>query len=328
MIMALLNVSCQRSNTQSRYAKIKIAHPIHFTPTTKEILQQLKLSHKELQTQLQRHLKAAGDYQLIDTRKDAPDGYVLRVNIGVNPMPPELDEQRQVRRFRHRLMVRYELIPFISQREIQTIQTIKDFAHLPEAKPSPEVLQNMIRELWTKSYGSLEMYGKLKRTTTSELLAKLTNNPIDSQKGDQKRRRADLDFRYHATRILGQRGESKAAKAMIGQLQTDEPELLLVTIGSLARLREPQAVQPLIALAQKSDGAFLAQILSALAEIGGEEAKSFLFTLANAHSLAEIRQTASEALEELKQRDRAKTAKQPQQRDSPEQTKQTGGTSK
>lgn len=106
------------------------------------------------------------------------------------------------------------------------------------------------------------------------------------------------EAREAALRILVERRDPRAFRAVAEELEGTEPLALRRAIGLAVELGDRRAVPLLITLAQdRSDGA-LQEVLYALGILGGEEAQAYLFTLSSGHDSAAVRAIADEALRE------------------------------
>lgn len=286
-------VGCKKDPSR---APLKLYQGVSFPAPTVTLLNKLKLSPKAWKKSLIQHIEKSGGVSWFTEKepKNQPkDGYQLLVEMGMQPLPPD----RRRKRVRVRWFMRYRLLPVTSGNEIHTLQESRDFSYsLKDKLPKRTVVAKLYETLWTQSMYSLTTFARLKEKTSEDLTKALASKDIYEQR--------------HAVLLLGQRKYKPAAKAMLPLLKSKSRPVLLATIGSLVRLRAKEAAVPLIQLSRQREGAFLAQILSALGEIGGEEAKGYLFTIASSHNNKLLRQTAKEALEELRQREaRAKEAK-------------------
>jgi hypothetical protein len=105
--------------------------------------------------------------------------------------------------------------------------------------------------------------------------------------------------REFAVRVLTERKHPGAALPLLERLKSPAPDEVRRAIGGLIELREPRAVPALIDLARLKDWSFLSEIIFALGAIGGDEAKAYLFTVAQGHDQPAIRAVAQQALDEL-----------------------------
>ncbi len=267
--------------------RLHLSRDIEFSHTSKALLKKLKLAQAPLLKQLRKHLEQEKSFLWFSEKNKPPaTGYKLRVALGMMPLPAD----RKRRRIRLRWYISYRLVPVTSGREVLNVQESRTMSYAVKDKfPKRETVAKLFRDLWKRGAQSLSAYGKLYLVSSHQLMLQL--------------KQKDAFLQRHATQILARRQYKAVIPLLIKQLKTKNRTLLLTTVGALVRLRARKAAVPLIQLARQREGAFLAQILSALSEIGGEAAKGFLFTIASSHNIPAIQQTAKEALLELKQRE-------------------------
>ncbi|MBN1961559.1 MAG: HEAT repeat domain-containing protein [Deltaproteobacteria bacterium] len=100
---------------------------------------------------------------------------------------------------------------------------------------------------------------------------------------------------------LGDRKSSQAVLPLCQHLNSEpKPELVLRTIGTLVTIGDQRAVEPLIELTAHRDPAFVMQLLYAIGSLGGHNAEAFLITVASGHPIEALRQSAEQALKEMK----------------------------
>jgi hypothetical protein len=75
-------------------------------------------------------------------------------------------------------------------------------------------------------------------------------------------------------------------------------------VGALVRLGDVRAVPALIARVPRGDPGFLTELVWALGALGGAEAEAYLFTVAQGHDSAPVREAARQALTEAQARRR------------------------
>ena len=112
--------------------------------------------------------------------------------------------------------------------------------------------------------------------------------------GDSNSRR-----RLYTLRSLRERRTPELVPRVIELLHDQDPEVALEAVGVLVAQHDQRAVLPLIQVAQGKDLLFLSQIVTAVGQLGGRQARGYLFTLAAGHSSEQIRRLAREALERL-----------------------------
>lgn len=112
-----------------------------------------------------------------------------------------------------------------------------------------------------------------------------------------------------ALRVLSERQNPAVAEILIERLGPDRDlDQARQAMGALAEMRERRAVKPLIEATRGKDAIFVREVLFALAQIGGEDAMAYLFTVAQGHDDEALRTAAQKALAELEARERGKTA--------------------
>ncbi|MBN2498847.1 MAG: HEAT repeat domain-containing protein [Deltaproteobacteria bacterium] len=109
------------------------------------------------------------------------------------------------------------------------------------------------------------------------------------------------EVRLYALRSLRERKLPSLVPDMIALLADEDDEIMLEAVGALVAQGDRRAVKPLIRICQEKDPVFVLQIITALAELGGPEARGYLFTLAAGHSSEDIRVRAAEALRQVQQ---------------------------
>ncbi|MBW2731011.1 MAG: HEAT repeat domain-containing protein [Deltaproteobacteria bacterium] len=105
----------------------------------------------------------------------------------------------------------------------------------------------------------------------------------------------DMDRLLKLIPIAAERKIKDAVPQLIRLLSHEKRPVSDRAIGALATLRDPRGVKPLTKLAKLRDSRRLAQVIDAVAAIGGAEAASFLDFLAGGHANATIRNLAREA---------------------------------
>jgi hypothetical protein len=121
--------------------------------------------------------------------------------------------------------------------------------------------------------------------------------------------------RDYALRVLAERQNPAVAEALIDRVKNDEdPDRVREAMGALAEMREARAVRPLIEATRGREPAFVREVVFALAQIGGQEAMAYVFTVAQGHDDPAVRDAANKALHELEQRERAQAAREGKER--------------
>ncbi len=114
----------------------------------------------------------------------------------------------------------------------------------------------------------------------------------------------DETAREAALTVLTERGHPAAVDALLERLKGDaDPERVRRAMGALAELREERAVRPLIESTRGRDAGYVREVVFALAQIGGDEAMAYVFTVAQGHDDPAVRAAAEQAMGELRQRD-------------------------
>jgi hypothetical protein len=113
---------------------------------------------------------------------------------------------------------------------------------------------------------------------------------------------ADPKVRDLAVQVLAERRNPAALPGLVARLKDPDPELVDRAVGALARLRDPRAVPPLIELTRRREGAYVAQLVRIVGDIGGADAEAWLETLRAGHPDEEVRDAAARALADLRRR--------------------------
>ncbi len=118
---------------------------------------------------------------------------------------------------------------------------------------------------------------------------------IAAVKSDDERRRLG------AMRIIAERkvGSAVTVLSEVVRNEDEKQRVVLAAIGALVAIDDPAAVPVLIDAGRSRPPAYLAQILFAIAELGGRDAKGYLFTVQSGHPDPALREVAKQALEEL-----------------------------
>jgi HEAT repeat protein len=80
-------------------------------------------------------------------------------------------------------------------------------------------------------------------------------------------------------------------------------------VGALAQIGDPRAVGPIIDLARRREGPFVAQMVRIIGDIGGAEAEAYLETMMAGHPDPAVALAAREALRDARRRNPAGTGK-------------------
>lgn len=115
--------------------------------------------------------------------------------------------------------------------------------------------------------------------------------------------------RDYAIRVLADRRNPAAVPYLIQRLDDDSVLMVRRAMGALVAIGDRRAVRPLIELTRRRPPQFVAEVIYALASLGGAEVEAFLFTLESGSPDEEVRRAAAEAFTELhKKRDEAAAA--------------------
>src|SRR5216683_2847702 len=111
--------------------------------------------------------------------------------------------------------------------------------------------------------------------------------------------RGALDY---AIRALADRRSPAVVPQLIARLEDDNPAVALRAVGALVAIGDRRAVEPLIEMTRKRPPQLVAQVLYALASLGGPTAEAFLYTLESGAPDDEVRHAATDALAELRRK--------------------------
>ncbi len=111
---------------------------------------------------------------------------------------------------------------------------------------------------------------------------------------------ADARVRGQAVQALGERGVKAAVPRLIERLRDADPKVAHRAVGALAQIKDPRAVPALIDLCRGGDSALTLQMARIVADIGGRDAQGWLLVLEAAHPDPRVRETAAEALDDLR----------------------------
>jgi hypothetical protein len=114
---------------------------------------------------------------------------------------------------------------------------------------------------------------------------------------------SDARVRDAALDVLATRKNPRAVAPLIERLQSDDALLVRRGMGALVEMRATQAVPALIDLTRGKDPGFQRELVFALGAIGGDEARAYLYTVAQGHDSPGVREAAERALEELTHRE-------------------------
>jgi len=117
-----------------------------------------------------------------------------------------------------------------------------------------------------------------------------------------KRRDGDAAVRDAALRLLVRAKDPRVADELIARLKTDDFEELHAVMALLVELKAPSTVNPLIEAARQRGPVFTREVVFAVATIGGPDAEAYLDFVASGHDDELVRQSAAQALKELRSR--------------------------
>ena len=117
---------------------------------------------------------------------------------------------------------------------------------------------------------------------------------------------ADPAVRDHAVRVLAERKNPAALPGLVARLADPDPDVADRAVGALAELGDPRAVAPLVELAHRRGGRAVEQYARLVGDIGGDEARAWLETLAAGHPDADVRDAAEESLAAMARREAAR----------------------
>ena len=118
----------------------------------------------------------------------------------------------------------------------------------------------------------------------------------------------DAQIRSCALKVLVDRKSVAAEPALIKQLSDPDLDAARAAVGGLVAIGDPKAVPALIDAGRGRPPEFKKELLFAVAELGGDEAHAYLYTVSSGADLPDMQKAAREALEELTAREQAHTA--------------------
>jgi HEAT repeat protein len=124
-----------------------------------------------------------------------------------------------------------------------------------------------------------------------------TDDELSRDLGD-----GDPRVRDYAIRALADRRSPAVVPQLIARLEDENPAVALRAVGALVAIGDRRAVEPLIEMTRKRPPQLVAQVLYALASLGGPTAEAFLYTLESGAPDDEVRHAATEALAELRRK--------------------------
>jgi hypothetical protein len=111
---------------------------------------------------------------------------------------------------------------------------------------------------------------------------------------------ADARVRGQAVQALGERGARAAVPALMERLHDSDSRVAHRAVGALAQIKDPRAVPALIDLCRGGDSALTLRMARIVSDIGGRDAQGWLLVLEAAHPDPRVRETAAEALDDLR----------------------------
>jgi HEAT repeats len=118
----------------------------------------------------------------------------------------------------------------------------------------------------------------------------------------------DPRLRDYAIRALADRRNPAVVPQLLNRLSDENPVVALRAVGALVAIGDQRAVEPLIEMTRRTRPQVTAQILYALAALGGPTAEAYLYTLESGAADDEVRRAATDALSELRRRSTESTA--------------------
>ncbi|MFL5421572.1 MAG: HEAT repeat domain-containing protein [Myxococcales bacterium] len=118
----------------------------------------------------------------------------------------------------------------------------------------------------------------------------------------------DARLRDYAVRALADRRNPAVVPQLLNRLSDDNPVVALRAVGALVAIGDRRAVDPLIEMTRHTKPQVTAQILYALASLGGPTAEAYLYTLESGAADDDVRRAATEALNELRHKSTEKAA--------------------
>ena len=106
-------------------------------------------------------------------------------------------------------------------------------------------------------------------------------------------------MRFAAMQVLAGRGNKAVLPELLQELQSDDFGRIRRAVGFLVELQDPRAATALADLFLKHGPLLRQEVLYAVAAVGGESAKAFLFTVAQGEDDESLAQQARELLGEL-----------------------------
>jgi hypothetical protein len=118
----------------------------------------------------------------------------------------------------------------------------------------------------------------------------------------------DSRLRDYAIRALADRRNPAVVPQLLNRLSDENPVVALRAVGALVAIGDRRAVDALIEMTRRTKPQVTAQILYALASLGGPTAEAYLYTLESGAPEDEVRRAATDALVELRRKSAEPTA--------------------
>ena len=298
--MVACTKGCQ-STPEPHKKAITLFSSISLAASSRSLFSSLKFTQKDMLSELKERMQKSRLFRFLPKgQKKCKKCYAMRVSLRLNSSLIQIPRDGRPLRFHLIGQLHFQFLPGFKEGRAfsvsEFLNKIYSYSEPEEDMHKRNWIRGKIRSkakpllktLWENGLETLVTHGAL-QTKSSDTLVELLQ---DRQNATRVRRQA--------IRILGIRQFKPAFPIALGTLKEKNYSLLRDTIDSLMRYRDRKAVVPLIECARtKNSPLFAAQVISALAELGGDQAKSYLSTLASAHPNRRIRQTAREAYGEL-----------------------------
>jgi hypothetical protein len=233
------------------------------------------LPRSELEPLLKDALVGAGFQLLSPDTRDAPKG-ALRVRLDVRPSlddaEPSDEPEGQVAVLR---VARHLAGTKPGKSRARTAWEAESFSF---QRPQ---LKDALEQVAAKARALLEAEEKSDEALVKELYGE------------------DGPARRGALQVLADRKHPSAVEPLIALLHDEDLGQARRAVGALVEMKEHRAVGPIIELCDSRDPSFMKELLYALSALGGDEAKAYLYTVAQGHDSASVRTAAQQALDEL-----------------------------
>jgi hypothetical protein len=284
--MPLAGCSGCKSKGKGNGGPLTLTRPFRLNTTSQHMLMGAGLSAHKLTLDLERALRESKQIVLLGAKKSTKHAYRVEVAMGMRPIRPTGYKRRRTRRMR--LLVSCQLSPTESGKASIVIEEHSIVQFVRRRPPSPSALRRKLQKLWQKLGYSIQVYAKLRLMPSASIRALLPD--------------ADGVTQRHAAHFLGKRKYAPAVSPLLKMMTSKDEQVLIAVVSALVKLKDQRAALPLIQSDRGKGFAYTRQIISALASIGGDVAHSYLFTLEAGHPNSDVRQTAKDALIDLKKR--------------------------